>query len=1097
MVVIGDSPGDAVPLVVADSADEDAGAVRRSARGAGKRRVIVIDSDSDDGGDKDAARGGKASSGGDDDDDNDADAPPPKRRSTRRTSGAAPQREVKKSDAFFLKPNERKQRKREAEEAAAAAAAQEAAVAAARAREDALAALRRERAEMRQIDATWNEGRTVHQFFSLTAKAAAAAAAAAAAGPDAAMGDGAAQVNMAATAPPWAPVHVGLPHAAEGALAPLAWPPGMLAPPPAQRQAIAGVAPMGTTMLTLPGMLVSSPQQQPETGIATGASAHVDTEAALEALDEYLHAPRNASRRASDAATVWEDEAREDDASAKGLLLQRLRARLQAMAPGADAVREEDGSWWCVRHAPRCASDVLCAGTGVTALRQWLAAWKAAACGDGGGDLQVEVSTESRSLSASPPREAKHHRRPDYGDFVGESSDDGDGFIDDGSDEEEDGDGAAARRMPRPAFVLSGPPGCGKTAAIYAVACELGFSVIEVGANAPRAGADVLSRVGEATQSRRVKNAGPMAGALQAPPITAVGGAQAVRPKPGPPSRRRAVILDDSSSEEEQEEAVVVGGGDGEPAADGRVDDVAGPNPNQPGGDQTIILFDEADLLWHQDRGFAAAMAQLAGSAKRPLVMTVNDPGAVLHALPPKLHVHHSIGRLAGGGPLADGVAHLTLVATAEGRACSPQEAASVLAACDGDLRRAMTQLQVLTLPGGRGRVFNGGLADTACEDELAAWKLLPTWQPAHEALSAGAASLTAAARIVLDGVEAAARAANQAHVVCLAAEATAAQAAKAEALRAAKAAKRALKAAERAALDGDADDVAADAHLDGAAAPEAEDVAVAEAPVAAEAACAALCGDAPAPAAEDAPAADMETGADGDAGAPPVVAAALAVPLPALLASAGITVEVHCPDVQLDVARVNHLAELTSCLSDAAAMRCPAVVTCTGPRLPICDSCVDDTLPPELVYDASSPECGLDGGQPRGQLGGGAGTADLCSGSMAALATRMARQSAQASGSHVAPSAVPAPQLLTHVDSRQDVLNDLGAVHTVLASSACIADCLAFAARMARLEAAAAPAKALGRRRRQQARVRHIVCDEDHMADLLAHSRFDAAPQE
>jgi DNA polymerase III delta prime subunit len=1078
--------------------------LRRSARGAGKRRVIVIDSDSDGAGDKDAAHGAKASSG--EDDDGDADAPPPKRRSTRRTSGAA-QGEVKKSNAFFLKPNERKQRKREAEEAAAAAAAQEAAVAAARAREDALDALRRERAEMRQMDATWNQGRTVHQFFSLTAKAAATAVAAAAAGADAAMGDGAAPVNMAATVPPWAPVHVGLPPVAAGVLAPLAWPPGMLAPPLAQRQAIAGVVTGDSAaVLTLPGMLVASPPQL-ETGVVAGAVAiaPVDTEAALEALDEYLHAPRNVARRGSDAATEWEDEA-QDDSSAKGLCLQRLRARLQALTPSAERGEEEAGSWWCVRHAPRCASDVLCAGTGVTALRQWLAAWKAAACGDG-GDPRVEVSTESRSLSASPPRAAKRHRRPDYGDFVGESSEDADGFIDDGSDEDGSGDGAAARRLPRPAFVLSGPPGCGKTAAIYAVACELGFSVIEVGANAPRAGADVLSRVGEATQSRRVKNAGPMAGALQAPVNTALGAAAALRSKPAPPSRRRAVILDDSSSEEERGEAAIAGGGDDVEPADGRIDDASGPNANHPGGDQTIILFDEADLLWHQDRGFAAAMAQLAGSAKRPLVMTVNDPTAVLHALPPKLHVHHSIGRLAGGDPLADGVAHLALVATAEGRACSPQVAAAVLAACDGDLRRAMTQLQVLTLPGRHGNTFNGGLADTTCEDELAAWKLLPTWQPAHEALSAGAASLTAAARLVLDGVEAAARAASQAHVTRLAAAATAAQAAKEEALRAAKAAKRALKAAERAAADGNAGDVVADGQQEGAPAPEAEDVAAAEAPITAEATCAAAGDDAAGPAAEDAPAVEMETGADGDAEAPTGAVAASPVPLPSLLASGGITVDARCPDMQLDVARVNHLAELTSCLSDAASMRCPAVVTCTGPRLPVGDSCVDDTLPPEMVYDASSPECGLDGGQPRGQLGGGAGTADLCSGSIAllcvsrmreactsatcSLAARLARQSAQNSGSHVAPSTVPVPRLLAHVDSRRDMLNDLGAVQSVLASSACVADCLAFAARMARLEAAAAPAKALGRRRRQQARVRHIALDEEPLEELLAHGEF------
>lgn len=54
------------------------------------------------------------------------------------------------------------------------------------------------------------------------------------------------------------------------------------------------------------------------------------------------------------------------------------------------------------------------------------------------------------------------------------------------------------------AFMLSGPIGSGKTSAIYAVAAELGFSVLEINASVKRSGASLRTMVEEATQSRHV-----------------------------------------------------------------------------------------------------------------------------------------------------------------------------------------------------------------------------------------------------------------------------------------------------------------------------------------------------------------------------------------------------------------------------------------------------------------------------------------------------------------------------------------------------------------------------------------------------------------
>ena len=55
-------------------------------------------------------------------------------------------------------------------------------------------------------------------------------------------------------------------------------------------------------------------------------------------------------------------------------------------------------------------------------------------------------------------------------------------------------------------MLIVGPPGCGKTASVYALAEELGFNVLEVNASSKRNGKSVLSQLHEATQSHTLNN---------------------------------------------------------------------------------------------------------------------------------------------------------------------------------------------------------------------------------------------------------------------------------------------------------------------------------------------------------------------------------------------------------------------------------------------------------------------------------------------------------------------------------------------------------------------------------------------------------------
>lgn len=57
-------------------------------------------------------------------------------------------------------------------------------------------------------------------------------------------------------------------------------------------------------------------------------------------------------------------------------------------------------------------------------------------------------------------------------------------------------------------MLITGPPGVGKTAAVYACAQELGFKVFEVNASSQRSGRLILSQLKEATQSHQVDSQG-------------------------------------------------------------------------------------------------------------------------------------------------------------------------------------------------------------------------------------------------------------------------------------------------------------------------------------------------------------------------------------------------------------------------------------------------------------------------------------------------------------------------------------------------------------------------------------------------------------
>ncbi|KAI5811217.1 hypothetical protein DFH27DRAFT_493774 [Peziza echinospora] len=193
------------------------------------------------------------------------------------------------------------------------------------------------------------------------------------------------------------------------------------------------------------------------------------------------------------------------------------------------------------------------------------------------------------------------------------------------------------------AVVISGPSGCGKTAAVYAAAKELGFQVFEVNAGSRRNGKDVLDQVGEMSRTHLVHQQ-----QQQSKPETSFF-------KPGGNKAKTAKV------EEVIEKAQQT---------------------------QSLILIEEADILYEEDKQFWFTVMGLIEQSKRPVIITCNDETL----LPLSSLSLHAVLRLSPPPPdLA--IDYLLLIAANEGHLLQREEVSVLYRGLGGDLRGAITQL--------------------------------------------------------------------------------------------------------------------------------------------------------------------------------------------------------------------------------------------------------------------------------------------------------------------------------------------------------------------------------------------------------------------
>lgn len=365
-----------------------------------------------------------------------------------------------------------------------------------------------------------------------------------------------------------------------------------------------------------------------------------------------------------------------------------LRKRISNTLSAFDEGRGEAYSW-AHKYAPTTAAEVLQLAREMDVLKRWLTSLTV-----------TSVGTASRSDSRqspkpeSKPKKKRRRKNKDMDDFVVDDGEEAVHDMDELTDPEDSplvtgqkgiksvvqasGDGVKLSN----AVLLTGPDGCGKTAAAYAVAKELGFKVFEISSCEKRSGKDVLDKVGDMAENHLVKHHGTDPGEVSASEERndeafnqdLASGRQGkmdsfFRPKAsGPKSSPKKTAKPKVKAIEQLQKAIK------KPAKDQQ---------------QSLILLEEVDVLFKEDKDFWSTVFKLISTSRRPFIMTCNDEDLV----PLQAMTLHAILRFTP--PPVDLVAdYLLAMAAAEGHLIKRDAVLSLYKCKDSDLRSAISDLQ-------------------------------------------------------------------------------------------------------------------------------------------------------------------------------------------------------------------------------------------------------------------------------------------------------------------------------------------------------------------------------------------------------------------
>nr|POF13571.1 atpase family aaa domain-containing protein 5 [Quercus suber] len=365
-----------------------------------------------------------------------------------------------------------------------------------------------------------------------------------------------------------------------------------------------------------------------------------------------------------------------------------IRALLDRLPGTISCFDESKGETlsWTQKYAPSSSDEVFQPASEMTVLKEWLRGLTVSA---------VESIGKAESRQASKPStKAKKKRKRVHSDL--------DDFLVDDEEEVRDmdeltGPGESADQSHEPksmvqiigdgvkfsnVVLLSGPHGCGKTAAAYAIAKELGFRVFEVSSFDRRSGKDVLDKVGNMTENHLVKNRrtaeAEVLSGEESSHMNAAFERDLASGRQGKMNTffRAQAKSGNHTSPEQAVKAKTVQ----------TLDKVL--KQSNKDQQQSLILLEEVDVLFKDDKEFWPTVLKLIGTSKRPFILTCNDEDIV----PIQSLALHAILRFTP--PPSDvAVDYLLLIAATEGHLLQRADVSSLYKAKRHDLRASISEL--------------------------------------------------------------------------------------------------------------------------------------------------------------------------------------------------------------------------------------------------------------------------------------------------------------------------------------------------------------------------------------------------------------------
>ncbi|PGH13856.1 hypothetical protein AJ79_03424 [Helicocarpus griseus UAMH5409] len=379
---------------------------------------------------------------------------------------------------------------------------------------------------------------------------------------------------------------------------------------------------------------------------------------------------------------------------AVGQLLSSIRSSTTAFDGG-----ESDDIPWAHKYAPSGADFVLQLGGEAIVLKRWL--------------QNLIVSTVHTGVSSSDGKKLKQttddnakrkkrRKRPkNLDEFIVSSDDDQPQMAEINAPDDEDelaggvtlskirtvvrSDGQTTDHISAPekrpvsnSILISGPPGCGKTAAVHAVAKELGFEIFEINPGSRRSARDVVERVGDMTQNHLVQLLGQVdENSAAASSLNSM--FSAPNNDTGKQSSMKTFFKQNQSAPKKN----------AADAADGYAMDGADTASKfQPNQKQSLILLEEVDILFEEDKQFWSGVLALINQSKRPIIMTCNDE----RLLPLDQLKLHAILRFRQP-PCALATDYVFLLAANEGHIVDREIISELYTVLRQDLRATIMQL--------------------------------------------------------------------------------------------------------------------------------------------------------------------------------------------------------------------------------------------------------------------------------------------------------------------------------------------------------------------------------------------------------------------